>query len=79
MFSEREALDLLLQAQTLNATPVTTEKDLARLRHAAPSSSLARLRDETRTVSIKPIIGDFAGFFRIIDDAVQMARDPSTR
>lgn len=74
MFSERDALDLLMLAREKGALLVTTEKDHARLRHVPEGSARARLRDEARTFPVRAVIDDFAAFETLILDAVKNAR-----
>lgn len=79
MFGEREALNLLLRARDLNATLITTEKDMARL-HASPAgTACARLRDCVKTVTVRALIDDFAAFEALLRDQIALARSRAAK
>lgn len=78
-FTERDALNLLVRARDLNATLVTTEKDLARLRDAPEGSTRAQLRNAAKTISVRALIDDFAGFERLLLDQIKVARQRAAR
>jgi len=78
-FTEREALNLLVRARDLNATLVTTEKDLARLRDAPAGSARAQLRDAAKTISVRALIDDFASFERLLQDQIKLARNRAAK
>ena len=61
MFSERDAERLLREAKTLNATLITTEKDLVRLRGAEAGSQLAALAAASECLRVKLTLADVDG------------------
>lgn len=79
MFSESDAQELLVRARDLGATLVTTEKDRVRLLHAPGGSARARLREASRTVTIRALIDDFSAFETLIREAIKAARHPVRR
>jgi tetraacyldisaccharide 4'-kinase len=74
MFTERDARALLIRARDLNAVLVTTEKDRVRLLHAPEGSQRARLRDETKVISVRALIDEFAALEALVRDAIAAAR-----
>ncbi|ABS62247.1 tetraacyldisaccharide 4'-kinase [Parvibaculum lavamentivorans DS-1] len=74
MFSESEALKLLVRARELGARLITTEKDAARLSHAPVSSARWRLDEAALRLPVRALIGDFPSLMAQIDDAVSRAR-----
>ena len=61
MFSERDAERLLREAKTLNATLITTEKDLVRMRRAEAGSQLAALAAASECLRVKLTLADVDG------------------
>ena len=61
MFSERDAERLLREAKTLNATLITTEKDLVRLRGAEAGSQLAALAAASECLRVKLTLANADG------------------
>ena len=53
MFSDSDAARLVHEAETLNATLITTEKDLVRLRGAESGSQLAALAAASKCLRVK--------------------------
>ena len=61
MFSERDAERLLREAKTRNATLITTEKDLVRMRRAEAGSQLAALAAASECLRVKLTLADVDG------------------
>jgi tetraacyldisaccharide 4'-kinase len=71
-FTEAEAATLLAEARALEARPVTTEKDAARLDSAAdPASALARLRDISLVLPVVLQVKDDDALRRLVRLAVE--------
>ena len=61
MFGERDAERLLREAKTRNATLITTEKDLVRMRRAEAGSQLAALAADSECLRVKLTLADVDG------------------
>ncbi|MFN4353294.1 tetraacyldisaccharide 4'-kinase [Parvibaculum sp.] len=73
-FSDRDARALLVRARELGARLVTTEKDAARLIHAATASPRARLAEASETLPVRALIADMDRLMELLSDAVSRAR-----
>ena len=73
-FSDRDARALLVRARELGARLITTEKDAARLAHAATASPRARLAEATATLPVRALIADMDMLMALLTDAVSRAR-----
>ena len=74
MYSERDALQLLVKARERGARLVTTEKDAARLTHAPAGSARARLREAAMQLPVRALIADIDTLMAQISDATRRAR-----
>jgi len=74
MFSESDALRLLIRARERGARLVTTEKDAARLVHAPAGSARARLRDATMQLPVRALIAEIDTLMGLVADAARRAR-----
>lgn len=74
LYSDRDALSLIVRARELGARLITTEKDAARLTRAAASSPRARLAEAAATLPVRAHIANFETLIALIADAVSRAR-----
>ncbi|MFN3934957.1 tetraacyldisaccharide 4'-kinase [Parvibaculum sp.] len=74
VFSDRDARALLVRARELGAHLITTEKDAARLAHAATASPRARLAEAVVTLPVHALIADMDRLMVLLVDAVARAR-----
>lgn len=74
MFSESDALRLLVRARELGARLVTTEKDAARLTHAPVASARWRLNEAAIRLPVRALIGGIDNLMVLVNDAVIRAR-----
>ncbi len=58
MFNEKDAEQILKHCATLNAIPITTQKDYARLSAAPAGSARARLKEQTQVLRIEVVFDD---------------------
>lgn len=74
MYSESDALRLLVRARERGARLVTTEKDAARLAHAPAGSARARLHDAAMPLPVRALIAQIDTLMGLVADAVRRAR-----
>ena len=74
LYSDQDAVALLVRARELGARLITTEKDAARLTHAATASPKARLADAVVTLPVRALIADMDSLAAMLSDAVSRAR-----
>ena len=74
MYSERDALHLLVRARERGLRLITTEKDAVRLAHAPAGSARARLRDAAMQLPVRALIANIDTLMALIDDATRRAR-----
>ncbi|PKQ04000.1 MAG: tetraacyldisaccharide 4'-kinase [Alphaproteobacteria bacterium HGW-Alphaproteobacteria-12] len=74
MFSESDAVRLLVRAREVGARLVTTEKDAARLAHAPGASARARLGDAVLRLPVRALVNDIDMLMALASDAVGRAR-----
>jgi tetraacyldisaccharide 4'-kinase len=74
MYTESDALRLLVRARESGARLITTEKDAARLAHAPAGSARARLRDGAMQLPVRALIANIDTLMAQIGDAARRAR-----
>lgn len=74
IFSDRDARALLVRARELGARLITTEKDAARLTHAATASPRSRLAEAVTTLPVRALIADMDSLMALLSDAISRAR-----
>ncbi len=74
LYSENDAVRLLVRARELGARLITTEKDAARLSHAPSASARARLAGAALTLPVRALVADIDTLMSLISDAVTRAR-----
>ncbi|MDO8838787.1 MAG: tetraacyldisaccharide 4'-kinase [Parvibaculum sp.] len=74
IYTENDALRLLVRARERGARLITTEKDAARLTHAPAGSTRARLRDAALQLPVRALIANIDTLMALVDDATRRAR-----
>lgn len=74
LYSDSDALALLVRAREIGARLITTEKDAARLTHSAAASPRERLAEAALTLPVRAHIANSDVLMALIADAVLRAR-----